>query len=228
MIRSQNGWSVDPGLIRSYTVPGTHVQVALRRGDVAVVLLDLAAWLNTYVERLRDDTWGYAYRRIIGRSTVSNHASGCALDVRATRHPLGVRGTWSRERKAAIHLRLRTYDGIIRWGEDYSGRVDGMHFEVNAGATAVRRVADRIRAGEIVHHPAKPVAVRHGDRVLRAGMRGDDVRSMQRRLNALGNHLPLTGAMDEATLHIVRKFQRRHGLADDGVVGPKTWAELRR
>ncbi len=36
---------------------------------------------------------------------------------------------------------------MIRWGGDYSGRIDSMHFEVNASAAKVAAVAVKLRAG---------------------------------------------------------------------------------
>jgi peptidoglycan hydrolase-like protein with peptidoglycan-binding domain len=39
--------------------------------------------------------WGHAYREISGSTTLSNHASGIAIDINAPRHPLGASGTFS-------------------------------------------------------------------------------------------------------------------------------------
>lgn len=152
MATSQNGYSAnDRSVIASYTVPGSTRQLSMRKGDVSVVLLDIAAWIHAHVAPIDTgilDDWGYAERTIRGSSTtLSNHASGTAIDIDATRHPLGVTGTWTAAAKSAIHGRLVFYEGVIRWGEDYTGRLDGMHFEINANAAAVQRIANKIRAG---------------------------------------------------------------------------------
>ena len=56
---------------------------------------------------------------------------------------------------------------------------------------------------------------------LRKGSRGEEVATLQRKLNLIPDGIfgPLT---DEA----VRDFQNSHSLAVDGIVGPKTWAAL--
>ena len=64
---------------------------------------------------------------------------------------------------------------------------------------------------------------------LRKGARGDDVREMQQKLLAKGEHLPrfgVDGAFGNETLAAVKNFQLTHGLVVDGICGPKTWAEL--
>lgn len=144
---SQNGYSAnDRSLIASYTLPGG--KVALRVGDVSVVLLWVATRFHETVEPLHwPGNWGYAERKIRGSSTtLSNHASGTALDLNAPRHPLGRRGTFTTAQVRAIRDILEHCEGVIRWGGDYRSRADEMHFEVVAGAAEVHRIANKIRA----------------------------------------------------------------------------------
>jgi len=90
------------------------------------------------------DDWAHAFRAVRGYSILSNHASGTAIDLNATEHPLGVRGTFTEKQIATIDRRLKIYDGCIRWGGHYSGRVDAMHFEVNRDIAQCERVARRL------------------------------------------------------------------------------------
>lgn len=172
-LTSQNGWPVLRDRPPAVPVPGTDVSLTVRPGDVAVVLVEVARRFDDEVEdidtadhppdrapdiaggapsELRDD-WGWAYRSVRGQTTgFSNHASATAIDLNATQHPRGVKGTFTSAQERAVRAILADLEDpvtgkpVVRWGEDYTTTVDGMHFEINADAAAVRRVADRIRA----------------------------------------------------------------------------------
>jgi rare lipoprotein A (peptidoglycan hydrolase) len=62
-----------------------------------------------------------------------------------------------------------------------------------------------------------------GQRVLRSGTLGEDVRTLQQILGAKGyGPVSPSGTFDEATAQAVKRFQRSAGLAVDGIVGPQT------
>ncbi|HXJ62782.1 MAG TPA: peptidoglycan-binding protein, partial [Actinomycetota bacterium] len=73
---------------------------------------------------------------------------------------------------------------------------------------------------------------RLGDRVLYLRMpmvRGDDVRSLQRRLNSLGFDAGREdGIFGDRADRAVREFQRNIAMRQDGIVGPETLHELER
>lgn len=56
---------------------------------------------------------------------------------------------------------------------------------------------------------------------IKKGSRGEDVKTLQRRLNLIAD-----GIFGKLTDEAVREFQKSHGLSVDGIVGPKTWAAL--
>lgn len=76
---------------------------------------------------------------------------------------------------------------------------------------------------------AVSTAYKLGDRILRNGMGGDDVKELQGYLIQLGYSCGDWGADGEfgdATEYAVRAFQAAHGCAVDGEVGPETLAAL--
>lgn len=150
MANSQNGWPVatvgqqDRSAVHGVTVPN-----GVLAGDVATVLHHLMDRFHREVEPLRfGSCWGWFVKSIEGSSSISNHASGTAIDLNAPDHPMGVRGTFSSAKRAAIHRILDDLDGVVRWGGDYTGRPDDMHFEIHADAAAVHAVALKIK-GEL-------------------------------------------------------------------------------
>jgi len=150
MAKSQNGYSAnDVNQTQVWRIPGTVRDVRLRKGDAGYLLTHLAAWFDKHVEDIEAgqlDDWGYASRTIRGSSTdLSNHASGTAIDLNATKHPLGKRNTFTAQQAAAIRTQLKVYDGAIRWGGDYVNRADEMHFEINASAAKVAKVAAALK-----------------------------------------------------------------------------------
>ncbi|MEV7042210.1 M15 family metallopeptidase [Amycolatopsis sp. NPDC051061] len=164
MAVSQNGWPVDPAR-RARTIPGSSVRLTVADGPAGDVLMYVASQFDKRVEdidlrssRGEFDDWGYANRPIRGSTSTSNHASATAVDFNATRHPMGVRNTFSAAQRAEIHRILAEVDNVVRWGGDYSGRVDEMHFEINAPYARVATVAGHLAASAPVN-PTPPKEV---------------------------------------------------------------------
>ena len=84
-----------------------------------------------------------------------------------------------------------------------------------------------IDAGSSVTPSPKPVDESAPTRILRPGMSGDDVKSVQSRLKALGYY---TGTVDgnygTGTMAAVASFQLRNNLSADGVAGKRTYKKL--
>jgi hypothetical protein len=67
-----------------------------------------------------------------------------------------------------------------------------------------------------------------GDRWLRQGMTGHDVRVLQQYLGFAGFRTHITGSFDPSTTRSVIAFQRKHKLSDDGVVTADVASSLRK
>lgn len=150
MATSQNGWP-------AYNTTANFVRgTAAKFGfwaaddDVRVIFEDLVTRFNKDVEAIAGpilDDWSWANRNVRGSdTTVSNHASATAIDLNALKHPRGVWRTFSEAKRKTIRALIARYDGVIRWGGDYQNVPDDMHFEINKGKAAVKKVADKIRA----------------------------------------------------------------------------------
>ena len=57
---------------------------------------------------------------------------------------------------------------------------------------------------------------------------GPDVLQVQRALHHAGHRMPVDGHYGPETNIAVTRFQRKHGLEPDGIVGPRTWAVLKK
>ncbi|TDV55149.1 M15 family metallopeptidase [Actinophytocola oryzae] len=156
---SQNGWPVNPAL-KTRTVPGSSRRMTMADGPAGDLLNHVAGQLSQRVESFdlkgppgeELDDGGHNDRSIRGSTAISNHASGTAFDMNSARHVLGASGTFTPAQVNEIHTILGEVDGVVRWGGDYSGRLDEMHFEINGSQADVSRVWDRIRA-EIENTP---------------------------------------------------------------------------
>lgn len=221
---SQNGFSAnDRALVSSRLVPGTQVRLTVRTGPAGDLLLQVAALFDARVQNIDNargalDDWGYAERPIRGTTTVlSNHASGTAIDLNATRWPLGSSPSinLSVEQIARVREIVAACGGAVRWGGDYVARKDPMHFEIADGTTE----AGCARALAALNAWAAP---KPAPPVLKFGMM--DSPAVARLQEFLG--LVADGDFGEKTRAAVVAFQARSGLVADGVVGPATRAKL--
>lgn len=161
MATSQNGWpalaSSSPRL-HTWVIPARNgtFRLRLRNGSAGFLLAHFALFFSEVIEDATRpkgstytgvDDWGYAYRPVRNSTDVSNHASGTAMDINATVHPMGKVRTGAfrfLSKRTAVHRRLRWMRGTIRWGGDYSGRKDEMHFEIVQNLSSCEREARRL------------------------------------------------------------------------------------
>lgn len=62
--------------------------------------------------------------------------------------------------------------------------------------------------------------------VLRQGSTGEQVKTLQRLLNAFGNKLATDGVFGGLTWSALKAYQKSHSLEVDGVCGKNTWTSL--
>ena len=132
---SSNGWPASKDReeigIKSYPIEGTTIKLACAEA-VAPLLVGFATEFHKLIEPIDGgnlDDWGYCFRMVRGSPTnLSNHSSGTAIDLNATKHVLGRVGTFPAEKVPMIRALAKKYS--LKWGGDYQNRKDEMHFEV--------------------------------------------------------------------------------------------------
>lgn len=233
MVASQNGWRAnDRSVITTFALPGGYV--ALREGSPGECLVEVAKRYHATVEPLVwPGVWGYAERLVRGGTDLSNHASGTAIDLCAPLHPLGTDPAANFTVTQLAHVRTLANacilhgDRLIRWGGDYSGRKDGMHWEVNDGVTGAQLdellpILRKLNAPPPAIVWGKVVDAPPGSRTIGLGSQGpNDVAVVQR-----WHGLTADGMFGYGTEAAVKKTQTRNGLTADGIVGPATWHAL--
>ena len=158
---SQNGWPAckDPHEIgvKSYAIGDSVVRLRCAE-KVAPLLVAFASQFHEHIEPIDDgnDDWGYCYRTIRGQTeNLSNHSSGTAIDLNATKHPLGKAGTFEPLQVTLINALCKKYG--IRWGGNYKNRVDEMHFEISITEAKVVEVIGKLGLTEKREKNAKSI-----------------------------------------------------------------------
>ena len=148
-LTSYNGYpaSKDPQEIgiKSYSVDGTALR--LRCADsVGPLLAAFAADFHKLIEPIDGgtlDDWGYAFRMVRGSTDrLSCHSSGTAIDLNATKHPLGKYDTFPAEKVPMIRALAKKYG--LKWGGDFKSRPDDMHFEVNVTPAKAKELITKL------------------------------------------------------------------------------------
>ena len=154
MIQSHNGWkaSKDAAEIHIISVPieGTKVKVRCAKA-VAPLIAGFCKEFHQLIEPIDEgqlDDWGYAFRMVRGSTDkLSNHASGTAIDLNATKHPLGKVGTFPAEKVPMIKALAKKY-GLIWGGSEIWKRRDEMHFEIELSEAKVVALIGSLKLGE--------------------------------------------------------------------------------
>ena len=150
MQTSYNGWPASKEQaeisIKAYTVEGTSLKLRCAE-KVAPLLINFAKEFNELIEPLEGgalDDWGYCYRDVRGvPGKLSNHSSGTAIDLNASKHPLGKVGTFDAAKVPMIKALAKKYG--LTWGGDWA-RKDEMHFEINLDAAKTAALITKLGA----------------------------------------------------------------------------------
>ena len=142
METSYNGWPASKEQaeigVKAFPVEGTALKIRCSE-KVAPLLIGFASEFNKLIEPLDGSTfddWGYCYREVRGvPGKLSNHSSGTAIDLNATKHALGKVGTYEASKVPMIRALAKQY-GLV-WGGDYRNRKDEMHFEIGINEAKV-------------------------------------------------------------------------------------------
>lgn len=159
MGRTDNGYSAPPaegirpcGFDGAFAVPGVKDWA-----PVYEVFAYLMEQFDTRVEWLRPGwNWGYAYRANANDPySLSRHSGAIAVDLNAPLHPNGVPtdNVFTQAQQVTINRILDEIkcechgNRILRWGGDYTGTPDAMHFEINQPAACVISAAKKLKEG---------------------------------------------------------------------------------
>ena len=152
-LTSSNGWkaSANPNEIgvKSYPVKGTKIKLRCAE-KCAPLLIGFAEEFHALIEPIDEgtlDDWGYAFRNVRGSTDkLSNHSSGTAIDLNATKHALGKVGTFPNDKVPMIRALAKKYG--LRWGGDYKSRADEMHFEIDLSEAKVAALIGSLKLGD--------------------------------------------------------------------------------
>ena len=147
-LTSYNGWPASKDQkeisIKSFTVPGTELKLRCAE-KVAPLLISFAAEFHNLIEPLDEgvlDDWGFCYRDVRNvPGKLSNHSSGTAIDLNASKHPLKSIGTFETSKVPMLKALAKKY--ALTWGGEWTRR-DEMHFEVSIDATRVAALITKL------------------------------------------------------------------------------------
>lgn len=221
-----NGWSAGTN-IKTYRVPGTGTYLPVKVG-VAPLLIGFAKEFHEKVEKLHTGwCWGYAYRPVRGYTTLSYHAFGLAIDLNAPAHPLGRVGTFSLRQRRKIRRLAKKYG--LRWGGDYNGRKDEMHFEcLLTPAQAKARIASLQEPTYRIRWPGAATVFPRLE-PLDPGRKNKAIAHLQGRLKKFGAEPGvIDGHYGYKTKRAVGRVQRYYGGKGEGVMNTWTYYKMYR
>lgn len=98
------------------------------------------------IDRGTLDDWSYNCRKIAGSTSWSNHAWGLAVDINSLTNPMRSPLTTDMPSWVRNETNLMNKYGL-RWGGEYSGTPDPMHFEFMLTPADADRIASTLHGG---------------------------------------------------------------------------------
>ncbi|MGP3965825.1 M15 family metallopeptidase [Nonomuraea sp. 3N208] len=133
----------------TWLISGSSANVTLRLGEVATILLHVAARFHYEIGTLVDgDVVGH---RPLGNTRLSaaesNHSSGTAIDIKPGWYPSGAKGGFFPNEKAVIRDILTECEGLVQWGGDSDQALSEGHFQIGVPPGDIRlgQVAEKIQ-----------------------------------------------------------------------------------
>jgi N-acetylmuramoyl-L-alanine amidase len=130
--------------------------------------------------------------------------------------------SWNPYEKIASHKQL---DPQRRTDPDNALNKHGITYEQFLDDVAEEMKNEPISKAPVIKEVVKKTAAKKKD-YLQKGDRGNDVISLQRKMNVVGFTIAEDGIFGDKTGAAVRTFQKRTHLVVDGLVGPQTMAKL--
>ncbi|USC17048.1 LysM peptidoglycan-binding domain-containing protein [Rhodococcus sp. 11-3] len=149
---TENGWpQCNSSQLDRSPVPGTGLVIPVKAGDPATILHGWAAWYDRNVEDIEHnyrplDDWGWSATNDVWNS---NHLSGTAIDLNATKYPWGLR-RMPADKIAAVEHGLRLFEGTVFWGAWWR-KPDEMHYQLGLpqGHRKIAEFAQKLRNGHL-------------------------------------------------------------------------------
>lgn len=169
------------------------------------------------------------------------HAAGWILDIPSLKNiqETGVRSGNMRKLYKAAGFKVLTASKYLTSGNDLLPGDILLYEDHHAAAnvTVGKNVRGEYTYHDVIANPSSyrptptptPKPTKLGDRVLKYGDKGEDVRQLQTDLMQLGYELPVYGAdgdFGSETEKAVRRFQQEHGVPEDGIMDDEDYTAL--
>lgn len=150
------GWPANRfGDMRQVTGGGVTVPVHKDLAEIVAYLLDETVRRGYKLKK--GQCWGYANRAVTGSNTVaSNHSWGLAVDLNAPANPYRKDGKLVTDMPVWMPALWKAWG--FKWGGDYSGAKDAMHYEYLGTPAEAKKLTERVRL--LLASPPPPPVVK--------------------------------------------------------------------